>query len=91
MSGSRRRRGLDHGGLADSEGSTGPAPGRAGPTRVCGWGSKSGELDEEQAQSSCKCFSSLEFLLPLQPSRVAIRVLARSLYFVASVGRPYSG
>ena len=34
---------------------------------------------------------SMNFLLPLQPSRVAVRIRARKIYSVASVERPYSG
>ena len=81
-------------GLSDSEGSPGPVPAgrRAGPTKG-GWLG----LEKRRARraASAKLFSnafpSLQFLLPLQPSRVAVRLRARRLYSVASVGRPYPG
>ena len=146
--GSRRRRGLHHGGLADSEGSPGPAPGRGPPGgpnqgRVGGARRAKGETRSERAPkrlafrgslacsssrppksggrksggrafsgpTKCGCValrkaedettskrdaqanasSSLEFLLALQASRVAIRVWALTRCSVASVGRPCSG
>ena len=64
--GSRRRRGLDHGGLTDSEGSPGPAPGCGPPGGLsqgraghCGWGWTSGgkTRSEYDAQANADSIS----------------------------------
>ena len=70
-----------------------PAAGRrAGPTKG-GWVGLEKRRARLGASAELLPLLSLlcDFLLPLQFSRVAVRLPARSLYSVASVGRPYSG
>ena len=63
MGGSRRRRGFDHGGLADSEGSPGPAPvcgPPGGPNQGRVGGARKAESEtRSKREASCICLSSL--------------------------------
>ena len=83
--GSRRRRGLEHGRLVDSEGSPGPAPGRGptgGPNQERVGGTRKAESEtrsKREAEASAISLSRI-FRVPLQPSRVAVRVWARTLF-----------
>ena len=81
-------------GLADSEGSPGPAPGCGPPGghnqgRVRG--TRKAESETRSKREAQRIQTVLEFLLPLQISGVAVRVWARTFCSDASVGRPYSG
>ena len=93
LGGSRRRRGLDHGGLADSEGSPGPAPvcgPPGGPNQGRVGGARKAESETRSRREAWRLHLLLEFLLPLQ-FRGHDPGAARCLRSVASVERPYSG
>ena len=93
---SRRRRGFDHGGLADSEGSPRPAP-SSGPAGGPNQGRVGGaRKSKSEAMSKCEARANANSGISVASSdhrisRVTLRVWARTLCSVASVDRPYSG
>ena len=95
MGGSRRRRGLDHGGLADSEGSPGPAPvcgPPGGPNQGRVGGARKAESEKRsKREARAFAFLSANFCCLFSFKSRTLRLRARCYHSVASVGRPYSG